>query len=131
MPGKLRAGLMAAGVPDAAKVAQAVFKSPLQFVKQNPPGSIPREAVVNAYRDVQKILCIIGVVLSACLIPITLCIDNVALDERTTLVKDTASDTSDETRHGVPTDTPGAVDDKRELNAFDEKRDLSASNNKV
>lgn len=129
MPGKLLRGLQAAGVPDAPKLAQQIFKSPLGFVKTNPPGSIPREAVVNAYRDVQKILCIIGVVLSACLIPITLFIDNVALDERTTLVKDTDSDTSDEIRH-----SGNGIDNKRDLNdmtPYEEKRDLTAINNKA
>lgn len=125
MPGKLRAGLEAAGVPNAAKVAQSVFKSPLNFVKENPPFSPGREAVVGAYRDVQKILCIIGVVLMGILLPLTFLIDNVSLDDRTTLAKDTESDTSDEPRHLGP----NSVDDRRELNTFpeDEKRETPVS----
>ncbi|BEJ11929.1 hypothetical protein CspHIS471_0203890 [Cutaneotrichosporon sp. HIS471] len=125
MPGKLLAGLQAAGVPNAAKVAQSVFKSPLTFVKENPPYSVGREAIVPAYRDVQKILCIIGVVLMGILLPLTFLIDNVSLDDRTTLAKDTESDTSDEPRHF---DSEG-VDHRRELNTFpdDEKCDVSDS----
>lgn len=86
MPKKLLQGLEAAGVPNAAKLAQQVYRSPLNFVKEFPPGSPAREAVVFAYRDVQRILCIIGVVLSAALIPITLLIDNVTLEDKTTLI---------------------------------------------
>jgi SIT family siderophore-iron:H+ symporter-like MFS transporter len=125
MPGKLKAGLEAAGVPNAAKVAQQVFKSPLTFVKENPPFSVGREAIVPAYRDVQKILCIIGVVLMAVLLPLTFLIDNVSLDDRTTLAKDTESDTSDEPRH--PNNKE--LDDRQELNNFpvDEKRDVPIS----
>lgn len=122
MPGKLRRGLEAAGVENAATVAQQVFKSPLQFVKKYPPGTVPREAVVNAYRDVQKILTIIGVVLCAILIPVTLLIDNVHLDDRTTLVKDTDSDTSDETRHQIPI---GGVDEKAGAKDLDDRDALN------
>jgi SIT family siderophore-iron:H+ symporter-like MFS transporter len=86
LPGKLRDGLINAGVPNATTIAQEVYKSPLKFVKSNPPGSVPREAIVNAYRDVQKVLCTIAVCIAAVLIPLSLLMDNVHLDEKRNLV---------------------------------------------
>ncbi|CAK9783834.1 putative Siderochrome-iron uptake transporter [Cutaneotrichosporon oleaginosum] len=92
LPTKLREGLIAANIPNATSIAQQVYRSPLQFVKTNPPGSPAREAVVNAYRDVQKVLCIIAVCIAAVLIPLSLLMDNVHLGEKRNLVDADESD---------------------------------------
>lgn len=95
MPKKLLKALQDAGVPDAAKVASNVYKSPLTFVKANPPGSVAREAVVNSYRDVQRTLAIIGLCIAAVCIPLALLMDNVTLTDKRNLVDgDDVSETS-------------------------------------
>ncbi len=85
LPGKLLEGLKNAGVADAAKIAKEVYGSPLSFVKKYKPYSVEREAVVNAYRDVWRLLCIPAVVIMGVAFLLTLLMDNVKLDERHSL----------------------------------------------
>lgn len=97
LPGKLRAGLEAAGIPNAAKEAMDVYKSPPIWTKKNPPGSPARDAVLYAYRDVQKILSIVGICFAALTIPLALFIDNVKLDGRKDGKEEIDTDSSDDT----------------------------------
>jgi SIT family siderophore-iron:H+ symporter-like MFS transporter len=94
MPGKLLKGLEDAGIANATTRASEVYKSPLSFVKKYPPGTPAREAVVNAYRDVQRTLTIIGVCIAAVCIPLALLMDNVKLSDKRNLVDDDQSETS-------------------------------------
>jgi len=95
MPKKLLKGLQDAGIANATTIAQNVYKSPLTFVKANPPGSPAREAVVNSYRDVQRTLAIIGVCIAALCVPLALLMDNVPItDKRNNVEGDDVSETS-------------------------------------
>lgn len=88
MPGKLERGLEAAGIPNAKKVAVEVFRQPLNFIRTNPPGSVGRDAVMFAYRDVMKILGIVAVCLCGVSVILSCFIDNIRLDERHNLVEE-------------------------------------------
>jgi len=88
LPDKLRSALLAANIPNAAKEAQAVYKSPLSWVKANPPGSPAREAVLTAYRDVQRNICIAGICFAAVCLPLAFMIDDVRLVDKNNLVDD-------------------------------------------
>lgn len=92
LPGKLQRGLEAAGVPDAKKLSMSIFRKPLDFAKTNLPGDAARDAVVFAYRDVQRTLSIIGLAISAIPIILSLFMDNVRLDERKTIVDSDSED---------------------------------------
>lgn len=122
LPGKLLAGLQSAGVPNAPKLAQTIFKSPLSFVKENPPGTPAREAVVNAYRDVQRVLTIVGVCIAAVLIPLAFLMDNVQLEDRKNLVD---SDSDSNSEMSIP--RPDSRDEKRsnDKNALNDTSDIN------
>lgn len=92
LPGKLQQGLEAAGVPDAKKMAMSIFRKPLDFVKTNPPGDAARDAVLFAYRDVQRTLSIIGLAISAVSIILVVFMDNVRLDDRKNIVDSDSED---------------------------------------
>ena len=92
LPGKLQRGLEAAGVPDAKKLSMSIFRKPLDFVKTNPPGDAARDAVLFAYRDVQRTLSIIGLAISAIPIILSIFMDNVHLDERKNIVDSESED---------------------------------------
>jgi SIT family siderophore-iron:H+ symporter-like MFS transporter len=118
MPGKLRRGLEAAGIPNATAIARDVYRQPLTFVKTNPPGSPAREAVTNAYRDVQRLLAIIGICISAVALPLALFMENITLtDERSLVERDDVSETSSVEREKEKGDAvevdPGYVQDNK------------------
>lgn len=82
LPSYLLSRLTAAGVEDAAKLAKDAYKSPLTFSKNFPAGTPARDAVMFAYRDVQRLLCIVAVCLAAVCIVCAFFIDNVKIDDR-------------------------------------------------
>lgn len=67
MPGKLRAGLEAAGVANATALAKDVYGNPVAWIKKYPVGTTERHAVEAAYRDVQRLICIAGMCITALL----------------------------------------------------------------
>lgn len=95
------AKLIPANIPDAPKMAQAIFKSPLSWVKTNPVGTAARDAVLWPYRDVQKTLCTVGIVFAAISVPLAMFIENVRLDDRAQgkEATDTDSIETEETRN--------------------------------
>ncbi|RCK59047.1 Siderophore iron transporter 1 [Candida viswanathii] len=63
-----------AGLPNAQELAQDVYESPFDFIKEHVWGSPARIAVVLAYSEIQRILCIVGLVLCAPMLFVTLCL---------------------------------------------------------
>ncbi|RAH78599.1 hypothetical protein BO86DRAFT_438185 [Aspergillus japonicus CBS 114.51] len=62
-----------------ATLAAEVYADPFTFSLQHPMGKPAREAVVDAYRDAQKLLCITGICLTVPLIAFALCTRNTRL----------------------------------------------------
>jgi len=81
MPQRLLADLTAAGIPNAATVAANVYLDPLTFIAANPMGTVAREAVNSAYREVQRLLTITGLCLSVLLIIASVCLRNPRLGD--------------------------------------------------
>lgn len=57
-----------------ATLASAVFADPFTFALANPVGTPDRDAVIVAYRHVQRLLCIAGICLSVLLVGFSLAI---------------------------------------------------------
>ncbi|KAF4122977.1 MFS transporter, SIT family, siderophore-iron:H+ symporter [Geosmithia morbida] len=83
-------------ISDPALVA-AVYSSPLTEAVKYAMGTPERIAIVNAYRQIQRILCITGICLCAPLIAFALALRNPRLDGHQTLAeKDRSSDEEEE-----------------------------------
>lgn len=63
MPSVILLKMQQMGVANATTTAELAYGSPFTFIETNLWGSVPRMAVVLAYADVQKYLCIAGLVL--------------------------------------------------------------------
>ncbi|KAF5855245.1 Siderophore transporter [Aspergillus alliaceus] len=59
-----------------ADLAALAFSKPFEFIVSNPVGTPARDAVIVAYREVQRLLCITGICLTVPLIVFSLCIRN-------------------------------------------------------
>ncbi|KAF2630363.1 siderochrome-iron transporter-like protein Sit1 [Macroventuria anomochaeta] len=66
-------------------LAAAVYADPFDFVVTYPVGTPEREAVIQAYRHVQRLLCIAGICLSVLLIGFSLVIRNPKLGKEQSL----------------------------------------------
>lgn len=62
------------GLPNAQELAQDVYESPFDFIKEHTWGTPTRIAVVLAYSEIQRILCIVGLALCAPMLFVTLCL---------------------------------------------------------
>jgi SIT family siderophore-iron:H+ symporter-like MFS transporter len=68
-----------------ATLAAAVYADPFTFASTYPVGTLERDAVVQAYRHVQRLLCIAGICLSVLLICFSLVIRNPKLGKEQSL----------------------------------------------
>ncbi|KAF1912070.1 siderochrome-iron transporter-like protein Sit1 [Ampelomyces quisqualis] len=68
-----------------ATLAAAVYADPFTFATKNPVGTPDRDAVIAAYRHVQRLLCIAGICLSVLLIAFALVIRNPELGKEQSL----------------------------------------------
>ena len=68
-----------------ATLAAAVYADPFTFAANNPVGTPDRDAVIAAYRHVQRLLCIAGICLSVLLIAFSLVIRNPKLGKEQSL----------------------------------------------
>jgi SIT family siderophore-iron:H+ symporter-like MFS transporter len=68
-----------------ATLAAAVYADPFTFATMNPVGTPDRDAVIAAYRHVQRLLCIAGICLSVLLIAFSLVIRNPKLGKEQSL----------------------------------------------
>ncbi|KAH7392045.1 siderochrome-iron transporter-like protein Sit1 [Phaeosphaeria sp. MPI-PUGE-AT-0046c] len=68
-----------------ATLAAAVFADPFTFATANPVGTPDRDAVILAYRHVQRLLCIAGICLSVLLIGFSLAIRDPKLGKEQSL----------------------------------------------
>lgn len=68
-----------------SSLAATVYADPFTFVAEYPVGTVERDAVIQAYRHVQKLLCIAGICLSALLIAFSLVIRNPKLGKEQSL----------------------------------------------
>jgi SIT family siderophore-iron:H+ symporter-like MFS transporter len=66
-------------------LAAAVYADPFTFATSYPVGTTEREAVIQAYRHVQRLLCIAGICLSVLLIGFSLVIRNPELGKEQSL----------------------------------------------
>ncbi|OJJ98845.1 hypothetical protein ASPACDRAFT_53055 [Aspergillus aculeatus ATCC 16872] len=69
-----------------ATLAAEVYADPFALSLQHPMGTPARDAVVDAYRDAQKLLCITGICLTVPLIAFALCTRNTRLIREQSLV---------------------------------------------
>ncbi|RAH45813.1 putative siderochrome-iron transporter Sit1 [Aspergillus brunneoviolaceus CBS 621.78] len=68
-----------------ATLAAEVYADPFTFSLQHPMATPARDAVVDAYRDAQKLLCITGICLTVPLIAFALCTRNTRLTNEQSL----------------------------------------------
>lgn len=81
MYGKIREKMIQLGVDES--LATSAYASPYTFIKKYKWGSDARIALVLAYADVQKNLCIVGLCLCVPLLALTLCLrDHYLVDEQ-------------------------------------------------
>ncbi|KAL4757878.1 putative siderochrome-iron transporter Sit1 [Aspergillus foveolatus] len=66
-------------------LASQVYADPFTFALSNPVGTPDRDAVIAAYMDTQRLLCITGLCLTVPLIGFALCIRNPRLNEKQSL----------------------------------------------
>jgi SIT family siderophore-iron:H+ symporter-like MFS transporter len=59
-----------------ATAANSIYGDPLGFVANNPVGTPLRDAVMDAYQHVQKLLCITGICLSVLIFAFACCLRN-------------------------------------------------------
>lgn len=91
-------------------LAASAYSNPFVFIASYPMGTPERDAVVSAYRDTQRVLCIIGICLTLPLIAFGLCTRNRKLGKEQSLKnaeiydKDNAS-SSDEEASVAPVET--------------------------
>lgn len=83
-----------------ATLAAAVYADPFTFATEYPVGTVERDAVIVAYRHVQRLLCIAGVGLSILLIAFSLVIRNPELGKEQSLENAEERETKGE-RKGV------------------------------
>ena len=69
----------------SAELAAAVYADPFTFAAEYPVGTPEREAVIVAYRHVQRLLCIAGICLSVLLVGFSLVIRNPELGKEQSL----------------------------------------------
>lgn len=83
MPKTLAANLGAVMPPElAASTAKAVYGNPLKFIAQYEPGTPERDAVDEAYRHLQRLLCISGIAFACLLFITTMFLDNPILTDK-------------------------------------------------
>ncbi|KAF3397438.1 Siderophore iron transporter 1 [Talaromyces pinophilus] len=70
-----------------ATLAAEVYASPFDFAIANPVGTTARDAVIEAYRHTQRLLCITGICLTVPLIAFALCIRNPTLTKEQSLAR--------------------------------------------
>jgi len=92
LPGKLNRAL--ATVTTNSTMAVAAYGNPLAFAAEYPVGTPERDAVVGAYRETQRLLCIIGICLSVILVVFALCLRNPRLTKEQSLANAEQSDRS-------------------------------------
>jgi SIT family siderophore-iron:H+ symporter-like MFS transporter len=66
-------------------LASQVYADPFEFARSNPVGTPNRDAVIAAYMDTQRLLCITGLCLTVPLIGFALCIRNPRLNKKQSL----------------------------------------------
>ena len=66
-------------------LARAVYKDPFKFATEYPVGTVERNAVVQTYLHLQRLLCITGICLSVLLIAFSLVIRNPKLGKEQSL----------------------------------------------
>ncbi|KAF2031580.1 siderochrome-iron transporter-like protein Sit1 [Setomelanomma holmii] len=79
-------------------LAATVYADPFTFAITYPVGTPERDAVVQAYRHVQRLLCIAGICLSILLISFSLALRNPRLGEEQSLEHAESMDTVDRTK---------------------------------
>ncbi|KAF1362103.1 siderochrome-iron transporter-like protein Sit1 [Lizonia empirigonia] len=85
----------------SADLAAEVYADPFTFASTYPVGTPEREAVILAYRHVQRLLCIAGICLSVLLIGFALVIRNPKLGKTQSLEDAEERDAVKPDRHGV------------------------------
>lgn len=68
-----------------SSLAASVYVDPFTFAMTYPVGTLERDAVIQAYRHVQRLLCITGIYLSVLLIGFSLVIRNPKLGKEQSL----------------------------------------------
>lgn len=66
-------------------LAATVYADPFSFAAAYPVGTLERDAVIQAYRHVQKLLCITGICLAVLLVAFSLVIRNPKLGKEQSL----------------------------------------------
>lgn len=83
MPATLLANLSAVMPKElAASTAKAVYGNPLKFIAQYKPGTPERAAVDEAYRHLQRLLCISGLAFACLLFIAALFLDDPILTDK-------------------------------------------------
>lgn len=77
-----------------ATLAATVYGDPFTAASMYPMGTPERQALVDSYQHIQRMLCITGLCLCVPLLAFALAIRNPRLDERQTLVEDSDSETN-------------------------------------
>jgi SIT family siderophore-iron:H+ symporter-like MFS transporter len=80
-------------------LAATAFADPFTFATTYPVGTIERDAVIQAYRHVQRLLCITGICLSVLLIGFSLVIRNPKLGKEQSLEN---AEELEDTAHSEP-----------------------------
>lgn len=88
MPDRLLRGLEAAGVAQPAKLAKEVYGNPIGWINKYPVGTVERIAVEGAYREVQRYICISGLVAGAVLLVFSFGLYNPRLGDKQSLDDD-------------------------------------------
>lgn len=76
MPDKLLANFQAIGATDPAALAASAYGAPTTFILSHPVGTPIRGAMILAYKEVQRLLCITGICLCVPLILFALVLRN-------------------------------------------------------
>ncbi|WOO83154.1 Siderophore iron transporter 1 [Vanrija pseudolonga] len=85
MPDRLLRGLEAAGVAQPAKLAKEVYGNPIGWINKYPVGTVERVAVEGAYREVQRYICISGLVAGAVMLAFSFGLYNPRLGDKQSL----------------------------------------------
>lgn len=96
LPGQLSTRLAQFGNDTLATIA---YGKPFDVIVEYPVGTPERDAIIDSYRHVQRLLCIVGICLTVPLISFALCTRNPHLNDEQTLASD-----SDEKNFNKTTD---------------------------
>lgn len=103
LPGQLRTQL--AAVTTNTTLADAVYSSPYTVTPEYAVGTPIRTAIIEAYKHVQRLLCIVGICLVIPMIIFALCLRDPKLVNKQSIKEDDASvhskAASDETRNSI------------------------------